>query len=225
MSATLNLDAVRFDKETKTVVVVTQDAVSGRVLMVANADREALERTIETGEMHYRSRTRGLWRKGATSGNVQKVVSLTLDCDGDAIVARVRSAGPACHTGAVSCFDDSVGAPTIWSALSRTISSRNAELRAQPDADVQSESGTSRKPRSHTRELLLDRNLRLKKMGEESAELIVACADRDATRATEEAADLIYHLAVALEAVGSSLDGVAQVLWERSVSTPKLNEY
>ena len=95
MSARLNPDEVRFDKDTKTVVVVAQDAVSGRVLMVANADREALERTIETGEMHYRSRTRGLWRKGATSGNVQKVVSLALDCDSDAVLARVRPAGPA----------------------------------------------------------------------------------------------------------------------------------
>jgi phosphoribosyl-ATP pyrophosphohydrolase/phosphoribosyl-AMP cyclohydrolase len=174
--------------------------------------------------MHYRSRTRGLWRKGATSGNVQKVVSLTLDCDSDAIVARVRSAGPACHTGAVSCFEDSEGTPTIWSALARTISLRNNELKAQPATDVQSRSGNSPKPRSHTRELLLDRNLRLKKIGEESAELIAACADGNATRASEEAADLIYHVGVALEAVGSSLDGVAQVLWERSVSRPKLNE-
>ena len=218
MSTSLNLDAVGFDKDTKTVVVVAQDVVSGRVLMVANADREALERTIETGEMHYRSRTRGLWRKGATSGNVQKVVSLTLDCDGDAIVARVRSAGPACHTGAVSCFDDSAGAPTIWSALARTVALRNAELKARPGADLQSESKSSPKRRSHTRELLLDRNLRLKKLGEESAELIAACADGDATRATEEAADLIYHVGVALEAIGSSLDDVAQTLWERSVS-------
>ena len=225
MTATLNLDAVRFDKDTKTVVVVAQDVVSGRVLMVANADRQALECTIETGEMHYRSRTRGLWRKGATSGNVQKVVSLTLDCDSDAIVARVRSAGPACHTGAVSCFEDSAGAPTIWSALARTISLRNGELKAQPVTDVQSPSGTSPKPRSHTRELLLDRNLRLKKLGEESAELVAACADGNATRATEEAADLIYHVGVALEAIGSSLDGVAQVLWERSVLPPKPNEY
>jgi phosphoribosyl-ATP pyrophosphohydrolase/phosphoribosyl-AMP cyclohydrolase len=224
MSASLNLDAVRFDKDTKTVVVVAQDVVSGRVLMVANADREALECTIKTGEMHYRSRTRGLWRKGATSGNVQKVVSLTLDCDSDAIVARVRSAGPACHTGAVSCFEDSAGAPTIWSALARTISLRNAESKAQPEADAQSIPGTSRKRQSHTRELLLDRNLRLKKIGEESAELIAACADGDAARASEEAADLIYHVGVALEAIGSSLDGVAQVLWERSVFPPKLNE-
>ena len=104
MSAPLDLDAVRFDTASATVVVVAQDAVTGRVLMVANADREALKRTIETGGMHYRSRTRGLWRKGATSGNVQRVVSLTLDCDGDTVLARVVSAGPACHTGAVSCF-------------------------------------------------------------------------------------------------------------------------
>jgi phosphoribosyl-ATP pyrophosphohydrolase/phosphoribosyl-AMP cyclohydrolase len=224
MRANLDLDAVRFDKDTKTVVVVAQDAVSGRVLMVANADREALEHTIETGEMHYRSRARGLWRKGATSGNVQKVVSLTLDCDSDAIVARVRSAGPACHTGAVSCFDDSVGGPTIWSALATTISLRNAEIKAQRSGDAQGEDGASQQRRSHTRELLLDRNLRLKKIGEESAELIAACADGDATRATEEAADLVYHVGVALEAIGSSLDGVAQALWERSVLPPKLNE-
>jgi phosphoribosyl-AMP cyclohydrolase / phosphoribosyl-ATP pyrophosphohydrolase len=225
MTASLNLDQVRFDKDTKTVVVVAQDVVSGRVLMVANADREALERTIETGEMHYRSRTRGLWRKGATSGNVQKVVSLALDCDSDAIVARVRSAGPACHTGAVSCFEESGGAPTIWSVLATTISQRHAELKSRPEADVQSESNASPKRRSHTRELLLDRNLRLKKIGEESGELIAACADGNATRATEEAADLIYHVGVALEAIGSSLDGVAEILWERSVLPPKPHEY
>jgi phosphoribosyl-AMP cyclohydrolase / phosphoribosyl-ATP pyrophosphohydrolase len=217
MSASLNLDPVSFDRDKGTVVVVAQDAVSGRVLMVANADREALEHTIETGEMHYRSRTRGLWRKGATSGNVQRVVSLTLDCDGDAVVARVRSAGPACHTGAVSCFDESAGAPTIWSVLAKKISMRHAELNEESVADVQSETSGSPKRQSHTRELLLDRNLRLKKIGEESAELIAACADGEATRAAEEAADLVYHLAVALEAVGSSLDRVAEVLFERSL--------
>ncbi len=218
MNARLNIDEVNFDKDKGTVVVVAQDAVTGRVLMVANADREALERTIDTGEMHYRSRTRGLWRKGATSGNVQKVVSLTLDCDADVVVARVRSAGPACHTGAVSCFDDSAGGPTIWSVLARKISTRREELNEESLADFESESGGPPKHQSHTRELLLDRNLRLKKIGEESAELIAACADGDASRSTEEAADLIYHLAVALEAVGSSLDRVAEVLWERSLN-------
>src|SRR5678810_549915 len=128
MTASLNLDQVRFDKDTKTVVVVAQDVVSGSVLMVANADREALERTVETGEMHYRSRTRGLWRKGATSGNVQKVVSLAADCDSDTVLARVVSAGPACHTGAVSCFDASA-APNVWSALAATIAARNTQLK------------------------------------------------------------------------------------------------
>jgi phosphoribosyl-ATP pyrophosphohydrolase/phosphoribosyl-AMP cyclohydrolase len=209
MSAPLNLDAVNFDKEKGTVVVVTQDAATGRVLMVANADREALERTIETGEMHYRSRTRGLWRKGATSGNVQKVVSLTSDCDGDAVLARVVPAGPACHTGAVSCFDDSAAA-NAWSALAATISARHTALKEEPGADEES--------RSYTRKLLLDRNLRLKKIGEESAELITACIDGDAARASEEAADLIYHVGVALEAVGSSLDEAAGVLVERSLT-------
>jgi len=207
MSARLDLDAVKFDKEKGTVVVVAQDAATGRVLMVANADREALERTIETGEMHYRSRTRGLWRKGATSGNVQRVVSLTLDCDGDAVLARVIPAGPACHTGTVSCFDDTT-APNAWSALTATISARNAAVKG----------GSEDESRSYTRKLLVDRNLRLKKIGEESAELVAALADGDAARSTEEAADLIYHVGVALEAVGSSLDDVGRVLAERSMA-------
>ena len=104
MIARFDLDAVRFDQDAGTVVVVAQDAVTGKVLMVAHADSEALERTIETGEMHYRSRTRGLWRKGATSGNVQQVVGLTLDCDGDTVLLLVDQQGVACHTGRRSCF-------------------------------------------------------------------------------------------------------------------------
>ena len=100
----LDLDTLNFDKHAGLVTVVAQDATTGAVLMVAHADREALERTLATGEMHYRSRTRGLWHKGSTSGNVQRVVALFADCDGDAVVARVRPAGPACHTGAHSCF-------------------------------------------------------------------------------------------------------------------------
>src|SRR5919112_6162223 len=95
----LDLSTLKFP-----VTVVAQDARTGAVLMVAHADREALQRTLTTGEMHYRSRTRGLWHKGATSGNVQQVVSLLADCDGDSVLARVRPKGPACHTGAMSCF-------------------------------------------------------------------------------------------------------------------------
>src|SRR5918993_2178814 len=116
----LDLDALDFTKGGGLVTVVTQDVESGAVLMVAHADRDALERTLATGEMHYRSRTRGLWHKGATSGNVQQVLSLHADCDGDAVLARVEPAGPACHTGATSCFGDAALGADVLGALDAT---------------------------------------------------------------------------------------------------------
>jgi phosphoribosyl-AMP cyclohydrolase / phosphoribosyl-ATP pyrophosphohydrolase len=203
VTVSLDLDALRFDRDRGTLVVVAQDAVSGRVLMVANADREALETTMRTGEMHYRSRTRGLWHKGATSGNVQRVVSLTADCDGDTVLARVISAGPACHSGAISCFGAEAGA-NAFDDLSAIITERAEAVSA----------GTERP--SYTKKLLGDRNLRLKKIGEEAAELVTACADEDKSRAVEEAADVVYHAAVALAAVGASLRDVAGELARRS---------
>jgi phosphoribosyl-ATP pyrophosphohydrolase/phosphoribosyl-AMP cyclohydrolase len=212
MTTTLNLDEVAFDDTTKTVVVVTQDVATGRVLMVAHADREALARTIETGEMHYRSRRRGLWRKGETSGNVQRVVSLALDCDGDTVLARVIPAGPACHTGQVSCFPDS-SQPGAWASLADTIRARRKQL---GDHASTTAGAPTPEDRSYTRVLLGDRNLRLKKIGEEAAEFVTACADSDPRRAVEEAADLAYHMAVALEALGTSLDAVGVELFERS---------
>ena len=201
----LDLDALDFAKGGGLVTVVTQDVESGAVLMVAHADREALERTLATGEMHYRSRTRGLWHKGATSGNVQEVVALLPDCDGDAVLARVRSPGPACHTGARSCFGSEALAADSLGALDATVEARAAE--APP-----SEAGE--KP-SYTRRLLADRNLRLKKLGEESAELVTACADEDRQRAVEESADVLYHVLVALRALGGSLADVRSALRAR----------
>lgn len=202
----LDLDALDFAKGDGLVTVVTQDVESGVVLMVAHADREALERTLATGEMHYRSRTRGAWHKGATSGNVQQVVALMPDCDGDAILARVRSAGPACHTGARSCFGSAALAADALGTLDATIEARTAEA---PAAD------TGEKP-SYTRRLLSDRNLRLKKLGEESVELVTACADEDKERAVEESADVLYHVLVALHAVGGSLADVRSALAARA---------
>src|SRR6476661_3771789 len=119
----LDLNTLNFEKGGGVVTVVAQDSASGAVLMVAAADREALERTLATGEMHYRSRTRGLWHKGATSGNVQRVVSLTPDCDSDAVLALVEPAGPACHNGTTSCFDGAL-VPNELGSLDRTIASR-----------------------------------------------------------------------------------------------------
>lgn len=203
MSGKLDIEALKFGGENTTVVVVSQDAVSGRVLMVAHADREALEMTMSTGEMHYRSRTRGLWHKGATSGNVQRVVSLTPDCDGDTVLARVIPAGPACHSGEISCFGEDAGA-NAFSDLSAVVARRAA-----------GESSAAGSP-SYTRKLLADRNLRLKKIGEEASELVTACADGEKIRAVEESADLVYHIGVALAGVGAGLDEVAAELTRRA---------
>lgn len=197
----IDLDALDFSKGAGLVTVVAQDHRSGEVLMVAHADREALERTLATGEMHYRSRTRGPWHKGGTSGNVQRVISLTADCDADAVLARVRPAGPACHTGARSCFSAHGGDAGATDALGTL----GATIAARAGAPADSRTG-------YTQRLLGDRNLRLKKIGEEASELVTACADGDRDRATEEAADLIYHALVALHAVGGSLDDVRAVL-------------
>ena len=198
----LDLSALDFSKGNGLVTVVAQDARSGEVLMVAHADREALEKTIATGEMHYRSRTRGLWRKGETSGNTQRVVALALDCDGDAVLARVVPAGPACHTGDRTCFPAAPPGDAL-TALDRTIAER---------------AGGSGDAKSWTKKLLADRNLRLKKLGEESAELVIALADGDSARAAEEAADLVYHTLAALRPLGLSLDDVRSVLAARAKS-------
>jgi phosphoribosyl-AMP cyclohydrolase / phosphoribosyl-ATP pyrophosphohydrolase len=206
------IDALDFAKGGGRVTVVTQDADSGAVLMVAAADREAMERTLATGEMHYTSRTRGLWHKGATSGNVQRVVSLHADCDGDAVLARVAPAGPSCHTGAVSCFGDGALAPDVIARLDATIAARAAALINGHPVDGPAEQ--EGRP-SYTQRLLTDRNLRLKKIGEEASELVTACADGDAVRATEEAADLMYHAMVALRAAGGSLAEMRRVLSAR----------
>jgi len=202
----LDLDQLDFSKGNGLVSVVTQDAITGDVLMVAFADREALETTQRTGEMHYHSRTRGLWHKGATSGSTQRVIALTADCDSDAVLAQVVPAGPACHTGATTCFTVpgvKPPPPDAFAELDVTIAARAAEIGGTD--------GTS-----YTRKLLDDRNLRMKKIGEEAAELVLACADSDPVRATSEAADLLYHTMVALQALGIRLSDVREELSRRA---------
>ena len=200
----VDLDRLDFAKGGGLVTVVAQDARSGAVLMVAHADREALERTLATGEMHYHSRSRGLWRKGATSGNTQRVVELLADCDGDAVLARVEPAGPACHTGAPTCFGEAALAAETLAVLERVIVERMS-VTDDPAA----------RP-SYTRRLIADRNLRLKKLGEEAAELVLALADGDRSRIAEESADLFYHALVAIRAAGVGLEDVRRTLAERA---------
>jgi phosphoribosyl-ATP pyrophosphohydrolase/phosphoribosyl-AMP cyclohydrolase len=201
----IDLNQIDFAKGAGLVPVVAQDATTGHVLMIAYGDRESFEATLRTGEMHYHSRTRGLWHKGGTSGHTQHVVALIPDCDGDAILARVIPAGPACHTGAATCFTVPGVPPQsgdALTALDAIVATRASEA----------STGT----RSYTRTLLDDRNLRLKKIGEESAEFVLACADHDQGRATSEAADLLYHMVVALRALGIGLTDVQAELARRA---------
>ncbi len=191
-----DLADLRFDPQGLLPVVVQEDT-TGRVLMVAWANREALDLTLQTGQMHFWSRSRGeLWRKGATSGNTMEVVSLHPDCDGDTLLARVRAAGPACHTGTWSCFGVEGGIlPALWAVL-------EDRARHRPQG-------------SYTARLLADENLRWKKLGEETVELATALATGDRNRATEEAADLLYHLLVALLAAGITLEDLMEALRRR----------
>lgn len=208
--------------------VVTQDAGTGDVLMVAFANREALEKTLETGEMHYWSRSRDeLWHKGATSGNTQTLVSLHADCDADTLLARVYPAGPACHTGEGTCFGEipRPGAPEDGDAedtgdeASVPVATPARDPRGEtilPDLWSTLRSRAAQEPEgSYTVRLLQDENLRLKKLGEETAELILALARREEDRIAQEGADLVYHLLTALLASGTSLDALLAELESR----------
>lgn len=192
-----DLQRIDFAKQGGLVPLVAQDARTGEVLMLGYSNAEAVERSLATGELWFWSRSRNaLWKKGETSGNTLRVLSLHSDCDEDALLALVEPNGPTCHTGNRSCF----GAPPVLPELADRIEARARGL----------EEGSS-----YTAKLLRDRNLRLKKLGEEAVELAVACTDGKTERVAEEAADLVYHLFVACRAAGVTVESVLQVLKER----------
>ena len=183
---------VAFDRD-GLVPCVVQDWRTGEVLTLAYMNREALERTLESHQTHFWSRSRGeLWHKGAHSGNVQQVRSLRYDCDADALLALVEPAGPACHTGERSCFYRTVGEPRTAThealpRLSRTLAARQEEM----------PSG------SYTAELLRAGSARVgEKVQEEAEEAARAAREESDDRLRAEAADLVYHLGVLLQARG-----------------------
>jgi phosphoribosyl-ATP pyrophosphohydrolase/phosphoribosyl-AMP cyclohydrolase len=202
------------------VPVVTQESRSGDVLMVAFANRDALDRTLSTGLAHYFSRSRGtLWQKGETSGHVQRVTEVRLDCDGDTVLYRVEQTGPACHTGTRTCFSTVIGGAAgqrgggavraseedpgghLLSRLARTIAQRAAE----------------RPKGSYTADLLAAGVGKIsQKVGEEAVEVVVAANSEDDDRLASEAADLLYHLLVLLQGRGVPLDAVLQELEKRA---------
>jgi phosphoribosyl-AMP cyclohydrolase / phosphoribosyl-ATP pyrophosphohydrolase len=184
------------------IPAVIQEASSGEVLMVAFMNAESLKRTLEMGETHFWSRSRReMWHKGATSGNVQKVKSITTDCDGDTLLVKVEQVGNACHTGAHSCFFEHVsgevldGTPgEVLGYLARLIHRRNVE---RPEG-------------SYTAKLFkggIDKAL--KKVGEEAGEVIIAAKNQNKAEITWEVADLLYHLLVAMEISGVTLRDIS----------------
>ena len=197
----INFDEIRFD-ERGLIPAIVQDAATREVLTLAYMNRESLARTLETKQTWFWSRSRNeLWHKGATSGNTQEVVNLALDCDSDAIIVLVKPAGPACHTGAVSCFD--TGAASLGAVLDQLYELIQSRERERPSGSYT----------TYLFEAGLDKIL--KKVGEESAETIIAAKNENDARLTEESADLLYHLLVLLVARGVSLTDIAQELAQR----------
>jgi phosphoribosyl-AMP cyclohydrolase / phosphoribosyl-ATP pyrophosphohydrolase len=199
------------------VPVVAQDVRTGTVLMLAYADREALERTVESGRAHYWSRSRReLWEKGATSGNVQSVVEVRVDCDGDSILYRVEPSGPACHTGETSCFHRLVEAGSL------EVAGEPAHILARLESIVRQRDLT-RTEGSYTSYLFengLDKIL--KKIGEEATEVVIAAKNEDRAALIGEAADLLFHLLVLLRQRDAPLSGVWEELEGRFGAAPRL---
>lgn len=191
--------------------VIAQDVATGTVLMLAWANREAVERTLDTAQGWFWSRSRSeLWHKGATSGNTLEVLEVLDDCDHDALLYRVRPAGPACHRNTRSCFEPSTGELELgW--LCRVLEQRKALLERDPDADQA----------SYTARLLQKGRPRIaQKVAEEAAETVIASLVRDQEGAREdelvdEAADLLYHLCVLLLDCDVPPRRVAERLLER----------
>jgi phosphoribosyl-ATP pyrophosphohydrolase/phosphoribosyl-AMP cyclohydrolase len=197
-------DDIKYDSQ-GLVPVIAQDEASGDILMVAWANAEALRKTMETGIAHFWSRSRqALWRKGETSGNELTVVALRADCDKDTLIAVVRPVGPACHTNERTCFGEGTHTLAgIFSAVERVIAER---AQTMPEG-------------SYTARLIakgLDASL--KKLGEEATEVVLAAKGETQERLADEAADLLFHLQVALHQRGVPFSRVAEVLRRRRMA-------
>jgi phosphoribosyl-ATP pyrophosphohydrolase/phosphoribosyl-AMP cyclohydrolase len=203
----MNLADIQFDAN-GLIPVIVQDAQSGQVLTLAYANREALVRTLQTRRSTFWSRSRNqLWVKGQTSGNTQEVLEVVLDCDHDAVLYRVIPSGPACHTGAESCFHHPLGTPAdhppLGEVVERVYRTIQRRIETLPEGSYVA--------RMH--QAGLDRVL--KKIGEEAGEVIIAAKNTDRKELEQEASDLLFHLLFLLAEQGISPADLARALWAR----------
>lgn len=209
------IEDVKFD-ERGLIPSIVQDAGTQRVLTLAYMNAESLQKTLETGETWFWSRSRAeLWHKGEISGNTQRVVEVMLDCDGDALTVLVVPNGPACHTGAESCFHNELHEAGAFEAVAVPGSTNLADVLKSLYQLV--ESRKRERPAGSYTTYLFDQGLDkiLKKVGEESAETIIAAKNDDRTALGKEGADLLYHLVVLLVERGVSLEEVGDELISR----------
>ena len=209
-----SIEDLRFDNY-GLIPAIAQDWLDGSILMVAWMNRESLQKTLETKNVHYWSRSRSeIWRKGATSGNTQLLKEIRFDCDNDAVVILIEQVGSgACHTGEKSCFFNEINIDLI----------NKKDKKSNPFSNICSElfetiykRSINPSEKSYTNHLLTKgSNTILKKIGEESAEFIMACKDKDKNSISNEAADLIYHLQVALLHNGVEWRDVLAILESR----------
>jgi phosphoribosyl-ATP pyrophosphohydrolase/phosphoribosyl-AMP cyclohydrolase len=187
------------------VPVIVQDHETNEVLMMAYANEEAYRQMLKTGYTHFYSRSRrSQWKKGETSGHVQEIVSMQLDCDQDTLLVRVKQTGVACHLDRMSCFDE-----VVYGDLEGTMAVVPELLRVIRDRKANPVEG------SYTSKLFADEDKRLKKVVEEAAEVLLAAKNRQTKEQSWEVADLIYHLLVAVEGMEIGWEDVYRKLSER----------
>ncbi len=204
------IDELKFDQK-GLIPVVVQDHISGEVLMQAYMNRESLQKTLETGRSWFYSRSRGaLWEKGATSGNIQKVKGIYVDCDGDCLLIKADQTGGACHTGNRSCF-----ATSLWTLEDN---SREADIGETLEKlyKIVEDRKENPVPGSYTC-YLFDKGIdkMLKKVGEESTEVVIAAKNDDKKELVYEISDLLYHMTVLMSCKNITFGDIAAQLMDR----------
>ncbi|WP_174728683.1 bifunctional phosphoribosyl-AMP cyclohydrolase/phosphoribosyl-ATP diphosphatase HisIE [Mesobacillus harenae] len=213
----MSLQELKYDAN-GLIPAIVQDASSKEVLTLAYMNEESLQKSLETGETWFYSRSRQeLWHKGVTSGNTQTIVEIKLDCDKDALVVLVKPTGPACHTGAISCFSEELYKAEDTQGIAETGKAADSDVAILIELERLIADREKERPEGAYTTYLFEKGVDkiLKKVGEEASEVIIAAKNRDAEELKWESADLLYHLLVLLQEQKLPLKEVLGVLRER----------